>query len=182
VNDTPIPVGTRIDGPYGTVHPVPHPEPNEPGLADASRAALRVCLSTYLIDAPAYHPAWTQYVMSVVTLRDEPGVEPAVRKFPEATHEILVLALNPETGPQTVETMIGHCRTGRLPFLRPVNIAEQIEATDDEAEAVAWLAARAVVHGHLSPEPPFGYESLRAQWHAACTKTLAHLRGEPHTP
>lgn len=168
-----------ITGPYGTVQHVPYPDPAEPDMAPEARAAIEVGLGTWLITSPAWHPAWSQWSLSVVSLRDHPGLDPANLKFAGATHELLVLALHPDHR-QTVETMTGHCRTGDLPHLNPVNVAEQFECTDDEARAVAWLAAQAVVNGTLPPEPPLGYESFRTHWLAACTKTLAHLRGEAH--
>lgn len=167
----------RIQGPVGTVEHVPMPD-----VADVPpevRAAIETTRGSWLITSPVWTPAWTQWVLSLVTLGDHPGLPKAKLKFDGATHELLLLAVHPDS-PQTVETVQGHCRTGDLPFLTPINVAEQFECTDDEARAVAWLAARAVVNGQLPAEPPLGYESFRATWLAACTKTLAHLRGEAH--
>ena len=169
-----------IVGPHGTVEHVPMPERDDPGLTDAARAALQSTRGTWLITSPGWTPAWSQYVLSIVELSDYPGLPPAYRKFDGATHELLVFALNPEAGLQTVATVQDHCRIGDLPYLQPLNVAEQFECTDDEIETVAWLAARAVVQGHLPPEPPLGYASFREMWLTACTKTLAHLRGEAH--
>lgn len=166
-----------VRGPYGRVDPVPMPSLDEPGLSDVARAALGVSVCTYLITSPGWHPLWSQYALFVVSLRDAPNVAPAVRKFDGATHELIVLVINPEKA-LTVEDMTGHCRTGDMPFLSPVNIVEQFKTTDDEILTLAWLAARAVVHGQLNPEVADAPTFIRGVWHDSLTKTLAHLRGE----
>lgn len=176
---TPVPINEPIRGPHGYVHPVPYPSLDEPGLSDVARAAIEVGVCTYLITSPGWHPLWSQYVLSVINLRDHPTLPPAVRKFDGATHELMVLALHPEK-PRSVEDMTGHCRNGDLPFLKPVNLAEQFEAADEEMHAVAWLAARAIVHGQLNPETADSPSYIRGTWLVAVTQTLAHLRGEQH--
>jgi hypothetical protein len=169
-----------IDGPYGTVRFVPYPDPSEGGYEEKARAAYDVARGTWLINSPIWHLAWKQYVLSVISLEDHPDLAPASLKFVGATHQMFVMAIDPGQ-PQTVETVQEHCKKGGLPFLTPINIAEQFECTDDEIRQVAWLAARAVVHSQLAPEPPLGYESFRMNWLAACTKALAHIRGEAHS-
>lgn len=167
-----------IVGPYGTVQHVPMPKTGD--LLPVSRAAITCTLGTWLITAPIFHPAWSQYVLSLIRLDEHPDLPPPVLKFPGASHELLLLAVNPAPGEQTPETVRDHCRDGSLPFLQPVNIAEQFTGTDDEMRAVAWLAARGVVNGVLHPETADAPSIVRAHWLAACTKTLAHLRGEDH--
>lgn len=167
-----FPYGTTITGPHGTAEPVAMPE-------DCDKPQMQCHVCTYLITAPGWTPAWDQYVLSVITLADFPGLPPATRQFMDATHELLVMALNPDEK-QTVETMRQHAYDGKLPYLQPVNVAEQFIATDDEMGRLAWLLSHAVVNGALPPEPVLGYESHRHQWLTVATKTLAHLRGEPH--
>lgn len=169
-----------IKGPYGTVEFVPYPDPNKSEWTKHAIATLDVARGTWLINSPIWHLAWTQYILGVVSLEDHPDLPSAKLKFQGATHEMFVMALHPEHK-QTIQTVQEHCKTGALPFLKPVNISEQFECTDDEIRQVAWLAGRAVVHGHLAPEPPLGYESFRENWLAACLKTLAHIRGEMHS-
>jgi hypothetical protein len=143
---------------------------------DARNASESVCC--YLITAPIYHPLWTQYRLDVIKLRDIQGMPPPILKFEGATHELMVLALNPEHGHWTPEKLDG----GRVatPYLTPVNIAEQYTATDDEMRHTADLCAQAVVHGVLNPEVADSPELVRMSWLSATVKSLAHIRGEEH--
>lgn len=171
----------RIEGPYGTVDFIPLPDIDDPDLDVRTRAVFEVSEGTWLITAPAYHPVWSQYMMSAVGLADHPDLGDAYKKFPGATHELLVAALHPDT-PVTVASMQEHCKRGDAGILQPINIAEQFECTSDEIKIVAWLAGRAVVYGQLNPETGDAPERIREQWLTACVKTLAHIRGEAHAP
>lgn len=161
-------------GPYGHAEPIPMP--------DIPVAAETCC--AWLITAPHAHPAWTQYQLAVVRLRDNmPGFPPPKRHFIGATHELLILAINPDHGPWTVAAALEALHADRgIPFLTPVNLVLQFEATDDEMRQCADLSCRAIVNGHLSPEAPLGRESFTAAWLESWTKTLAHIRGEEHAP
>jgi hypothetical protein len=162
----------RLEGPYGTAELVPIP--------DTPEAAETVC--TWLLTAPYAHPAWSQYMLGVVRLRDMPGFPPPKRQFDGATHELNVTALDPENGTITVADMGRFMREGGWPFLTPVNIAHQLEGTDDEAAGLAEMAATAVVKGWLCPETGDAPRRIRAGWKASLVKTLGHIRGEIHAP
>lgn len=161
---------TEHQGPYGTALRL--------AIPDVPRAAQTV--DHWLITAPAYHPAWSQYTLAVVRLDDLPGWPPPVRQFDGATHEVIVVALDPEHGPYDVDKMAGYAVTADLPFLTPVNIAHQFTADDAEMRELASLAAWAVVHGALNPETADAPERIRGQWLTSLVKTLAHIRGEVH--
>lgn len=138
-------------------------------------------LSWWLITAPAYHPLWSQYVLSVVTLDDQPGMPPALLHFPGATHELIVFALNPGEPPRRI-TAEDLQRGDWAGYLRPVNIVHQFTATNDEMHQLAELACTGVVNGVLNPETADAPSQVRETWLTACVKTLAHLRGEEHAP
>jgi hypothetical protein len=163
----------RFDGPYGTAVTWP--------LGDGPEWAETVC--QWLLTAPQGHPLWSQYLMPVVRLRDEPGFPPPKRQFPGATHELLVVALSPEQGPYTPENMRRFCegpQKGRLPYLTPINIAHQIEGTDEEARHLAACAAWGVTAGVLWPETADAPSRIRGEWKSSLVKTLAHIQGEAH--
>lgn len=163
----------RLEGPRGTAERIP--------LPDIPAAAETVC--TWLLTAPMAHPLWSQYMLGVVRLRDGiAGFPPPKRQFDGATHELNLVALNPEHGTFTVARMKRLHRTGRLPYLTPVNIAHQFEGTDGEAGELAEMAARAVVNGWLTPETADAPDLIRADWKTSLVKTLAHVRGEVHAP
>lgn len=157
-----------IEGPCGRAEPIrAEDRPNDQNMATT------VC--AWLITSPGWHPLWSQYLLSVIDLADHPNMAPATHHYPGATHELLVLALNPEHGPYTPTSE-------NVRHLTPVNIVHQFTATHEEMRELAWLAARAVVHGGLNPETGDAPTLIREQWLTACVKGLAHIRGEEHAP
>jgi hypothetical protein len=135
-------------------------------------------IGTWLLKCPGQSPAWDHYALMCVHLRPLPGEsKPAHRRFPSATHEYLLLAINPETNPQPS----ADDEPGAWDFLRPVNVCEQVELPNDTAAAeVLHLCAQAVVNGILPAEPPLA--GAVEPWRTVLLKTAAHDRGEVHAP
>lgn len=154
-----------ITGPYGTASQIP------PGHLTDTPATL----AAWIISAPHWHPAWSQYLLAVITLADIPGTRPATVYVPGATHELIVAALNPERGPHAAAT----ATNASLDLLRPVNIAQQFTGTDDRARELAALCARAVTDGILAPETGDAPELIRAVWAQSIAQTLNH-DADPH--
>jgi hypothetical protein len=172
----PNPPESPITGPCGTAVQLDIPQ-------DAPRTHATV--AHWLLTAPIYHPTWSQYVMYCVRLTydPDPDLPPAKLQFQGATHELGVVALNPEHGPYDEAKMAGYTRAGGgLPFLTPVNHADQYIATDDEMRQMCAWAAWGVVAGVMNPETIDAPERIRQEWLASMTKTLAHIRGEVHAP
>jgi hypothetical protein len=145
-------------GPYGIADRVTEP-------LDATPATL----AAWVVTAPTFHPMWSQYGLAVIHLRAEPGLPDPRITVPGATHEIMCVTLDPD-------------HPAALPWriLTPVNIAQQITATDDEAVTLLALAARGIVNGHLEPEASNGPDRIRAVWAATLNHTLDHMRGGAH--
>src|SRR5205085_2875503 len=62
-------------------------------------------LAHWFVSAPAAHPVWPHYLLFCVHLRDVPGQSrPPFRRFPDASHELMLIALNPEVGPWSAAT------------------------------------------------------------------------------
>lgn len=162
---------TEFNGAYGRARSWAVP--------DHPSAAETVC--QWLLTHPQGHPLWSQYLLAVVRLSDNPDFPPPKRQFQGATHELLVVALDPSEGPYAPDTM-DRFLDGTLPFLTPVNIAHQIEGTDAEASQLAAYAARGVTVGALWPETADAPDRVRAQWKSSLVKTLAHIRGKEHAP
>lgn len=153
-------------GPYGSARMIPEEVYTE-GTCQ---------IAGWVITAPTWHPLWSQYFLAAVSLRDVPGQPPAEKKFPEATHEIMVLTLDPDHGPFDADTISsGH----RLRFLMPGNIVHQMIATDEQAEEITAMLANAVVHGMLCPETAGMGDSVRATWDQSISQTLDHYK-DPH--
>ena len=111
-------------------------------------------LMSYIVSAPWAHPVWSNYQISVITLADKPGVRPAVIRKTGATHEIMVLALNPKYVPET---------DGPPHYLSPINFAGQYIAQDDkEAKNILTKTVKMVVRAELNPDTDFrrSWESL----------------------
>jgi|SRR2546429_6517914 len=128
------------------------------GAAGSARELLRdhepsdpkdwlATIGTWFIDAPNQSPAWRHYVLSAVHLRPIDGVKQAVVKEPGATHEFLLLALDPakHPDPQDPDTWS---------FLQPFNLVQQLTLHDDAVAArLLDLCATEVAHGRLWAEP-----------------------------
>lgn len=143
---------------------------------------LTLNVAWWLITSPGWSPAWDQYMLAVFALRPTPGVPDAHLQFAGATHEVLVAAIDPTDGRWDVTQAHAAVAAGKsLPWLTPINLAYQFEATDDEMRQIGELCAQAVVEGRLIPEPR-GIAGAREAWLGSIVKTLAHLRGEEHAP
>ena len=91
------------------------------------------------IEAPWAHPFWNSYLVSLCDLTTETG-EPPVKYRPDVTHEVIVWALDPETGK----------------LLQPPNHGYQFVAPSNEAarERITALVAQ-IEARQLSPDTDF---------------------------
>lgn len=156
----------NFKGPCGSAWRVAMPTNHE-------RPDTTATLGMWLLTVPGAHPAWHSYALAVIHLRDIAGVRPAVKRIPDATHEVLLFALDP--GVSLPDPDDGaHFRPA---FLSPANLVEQMQAlTDEQAVAIVEGLARAFVDGHASPDTDF-----RSQTQALLRSTVEHvvLGGHP---
>ena len=114
-------------------------------------------VDAWLVEASWAHPAWHSYIIIVVHLRPMPGVKPPIIYNPNATHEVIVSALDPngDRDHLLANSISNHCRT-----LEPPNYAGQfVEITDDLARGRVRRAVEMICNGDLSPDSDY-----RAQW------------------
>ena len=130
-------------------------------------------LGTWLVEGP-FHPMWDQWLVSVITLSHIDGVQDAHQQFPGATHELSMIAINPERRCDIdafEET--GDWGDPAVPkFLTPID--QQVQwsnGTDDEARDIGALAIRTIANGHASPDSDY-----RAWWTQAIKASLDHTR------
>jgi hypothetical protein len=99
------------------LHPINPPE------------AIESMVATWFFEDRASHPIWYQYAASVIHLRDILGMQSPVRYFPEATHELVIFALNPayRLGPTS------EFHEFQKALMSPVNICVQFRAYSDDA-------------------------------------------------
>lgn len=160
------PVFEVVRGQFGVGEPVEEP----PSTVENPHAGLG---TTWLLTCPDRHPLWHQWMLSAVHLAHRGGLEDAKLQFSGATHEVIVVALNPEHGWVTPSTPMP------WPYLEPINIAQQITCDSDQHVLdLLSLLAQGVVHGILDPETADAPERVRAAWRGSILQSLAHARGE----
>lgn len=122
-------------------------------------------VSSWVVLCPWAHPLWAFHVVSMVSLADIEGLPPAKINEPGMTHEILVMAVNPDWQMKDKK---------HLPdYLQPMNYVGQIKCDSDaEAEKRAELAVQEIIEGKLNPDSDgiqqwiarFGNNSLKKNY------------------
>jgi len=109
-----------------------------------------VCLAGYLLHCPGAHTFWSWWGLSIVHLRDLPGMQPAVKLYPQAEYELIVYAIDPLKVP--------HPDPDKPPFamLTPLDVQEQFHGlSDTQVQEMGAVFAQAVALGHISPDQDF---------------------------
>lgn len=114
-------------------------------------------IAAWVIEASWAHPVWHSYYLSLVHLRPLPDDRETMIYLRGATHEMVLMALNPDF---PLEPLIAG-EKGALHFLTPANFAAQLIADSDAAaaERIRLEAVQPIVQGVLSPDTDF-----RAAW------------------
>ncbi len=111
-------------------------------------------IAQWVVEAPAAHPFWHSYFVSLIHLRPIPGTPDPLIYDARATHELVIMALDPDQ-PRYPQMMGGGWR-----WLEPANFAAQlIEPSDATADAQVSAAVEAIVAGTLNPDT-----DALAQW------------------
>lgn len=164
-----IVVPPTFAGVAGRAWTVPLVPPDERPVPD-----WRGTVAAWIVDAPAAHPLWNFYCVCVIHLRVIDGVRPAIVRLEGATHELMILALDPGHPVPALEAF-GRCESP-LRWLSPIDVMEQFIVADDaQAEHLGELATRAIVDGLLSPDQDF-----RRAWARAIAHTASHLAEGGH--
>lgn len=115
---------------------------------------------------PGQHMLWKRYTIQAVHLRPMEGSSPAVINVPGATHELHVLAIDPEYPQRDFES-------GGVSILTPPNYCIQIVCSSDQH--CAWLVeqlAKRCVEYHLLAEIE-GIRGAKEMWDTKVTSLLA---------
>jgi hypothetical protein len=120
-----------------------------------------------------YHPLWSWWQVSVITLEDVPGFPPANKQYPEAQWEFSVTSLNAGPGCDRKTVDIDAIERGDRKatpgFLTPQDVVVQFHAvTRDQAAQVCEHAVDAIVAGQSCDS------DHRQWWQGAVTKTVEH--------
>lgn len=135
-------LGSMRTGPAGKVQEIiVNLEPSDPKDWYAG-------IANWFIDAPGQSVAWRHYMLGAIHLRAIDGVKPAHIREPGATHEIMMMAMDPKLKPDPLNP-------DSWSYLRPHNLSLQVKLRDDSA-AIMLLdqCATNIAEGRLWAEPP----------------------------
>ncbi len=134
-------------------------------------------LDRWLLHCPLSHPFWPWCVVSVISLRDVPGMKPAVITTPGATHEVMIFALDPDFHPDD-RWCTGGAGRWNARTLTPANLVEQLVGlTDEHANELVFLFAHSCCDGLTSPDSDYRAQNVRL-----LQGTADHLRQGRHIP
>jgi hypothetical protein len=106
----------------------------------------------WVLYAPWAHPVWPYHFLALLHLRELPGMPAAKILLPGATHEVLLMALDPGKTPDLVNPLASH--------LKPLNYTGQFISVDDNvARAKCERAVDEVLSQRMSPDTDY-----RGQW------------------
>jgi hypothetical protein len=127
-------------------------------------------VALWLIEAAWAHPFWHSYVMSLVHLRSEEGREEPKIYIPGATHEMVLMAADPQYARQPMMDTLD------FRLLSPPNFAAQMVMPDDDAAmANVERAMPLIAKGELSPDTDF-----IAQWVAMFGDSMLREKTTKH--
>lgn len=139
----------------------------------------RAGLALWLLEGP-FHPAWNHWAISLIHLREEEGLPTPNIIVPNASHELMMIALDPEQPVPDVDFFEANGMwTDGLTFLQPIDQQLQwADTTDEQAIGIAERCVQAIIDGYASPD-----EDWRSWWEVAVRGTLEHYRsGGTHWP
>lgn len=130
-------------------------------------------LSSWFLNMPGAHPFWSWWLLSSIHLRPIEGCRPPVIRTPGASHEFLIIALNPKFPSPNVDQDVPET----LHYLTPFDLEHQVVGIDDaQAKHITMLMVRACVDGRMSPDQDF-----RSRWQAMLNTTAEHYRTGRHS-
>lgn len=118
-----------------------------PALDDRKSPDEYGALALWLFDLPHAGVLTERYALCLIDLRDIKGVRPAWKAKPWNTHELLFVAVNPDTSAEQWER-------GEYGYLEPVNYVAQFRTV--YPHAALWVCeqcAAAIVAGRFPVEP-----------------------------
>lgn len=119
-------------------------------------------LKAWLMYLPGQHPFWSHYMLGVIHLRPIEGGRPVHKYAPDAEHEIIMCALDPQSKPDAnnINSLIP---------LHPINYSIQFAGLSDEKVVdTAGLLVTNFVGGGFMAEPDgivVGYVNAREHFY-----------------
>ena len=143
-------------------------------IGQRSKPDFDATLDLFLVQRSGAHVCWDHWLVSIVHLRPMAGVRPARINLEGATHELMIVALDPE---QPLPGLDSTAPGWRSAWLTPIDVMEQFACPDDAmAHHFLELSIQAIVNGFLSPD-----QDDRARWKASIAETSRHFTNGTHT-
>lgn len=115
-------------------------------MSELDCSTAPAALRAVLLHRPDAHPIWHTYMLSIVHLRPISEAPPAILRFSDSSHEIAILALDPDCSPYP------HVARSVRPLMPP-NLAHQIRGrTDQTALTLFGAFVTALSSGELNPD------------------------------
>lgn len=131
---------------------------------DTDQSAI---LGVYLINSNTFHPHWTQWVCSLIHLRDIDGVSPAMKHYPQAEFELTVQAVDPEA--PITERKVSF---KDVKFLTPIDSVVQFNGiSDDQARGIQRSMMGLIANAQISPDVDY-----RATWKQKVSRRVQEIR------
>ncbi len=129
-------------------------------------------LTTWIVQRPGAHPFWEHWVVSVIHLRDIPGVGAAHKTYPAAGYELTIATLNPEK----FEGDIDDAEVNGFGLLQPFDVTFQFDGIGDaDAVILGRLVVEHIARGGLSPDQDF-----RSAWEVTLANTVKCIKSGKH--
>jgi hypothetical protein len=107
-------------------------------------------IAFWLLHSPKTHAVWDYWMVSLIHLRDVPGVPAAVKQDPSHTHELLIFALQRGSLPPNPAEPQG------FEALTPPDLVQGfVAASDAEAVSILERMLERFIDGHLPPDVDF---------------------------
>jgi hypothetical protein len=128
----------------------------------------------WLLHVRGAHPLWCYWMLAVIHLRPIASVRPPHVRFEGATHELMVVALDPNVPLPDLDA-VGR-GDASFQVLTPIDVCEQFAVQDDaQASQLCEMAVGVCVNGQASPD-----QDWRRWWTGAIAETAKHLREGKH--
>lgn len=109
-------------------------------------------LMTYIVQGNNYHPFWDHWLVSLATLAEIPGAQPAFKKYPEAMYEVMVVALDPKKPLPDLD----HIYEKPADILTPPDVILQFHGVNvNKAKEIVTSFIKQIVAGELSPDQDY---------------------------
>ncbi len=131
--------------------------------------AEEACLACWVVHATWAHAFWSYWGITLVHLRDMPGVPSAHKNYPQAEYELVIAAIDPDECPPDRDAFVPA-------YLHPIDVVKQFDGVRDrDAVRIVELAVDAIVAGQLSPD-----QDYRRTWNRVIDATVEHFKAGKH--